>query len=448
LENHVKKIASAIAVSFVVGCAAPGAHIDNMVKRGDFVSAYKFAIVRGEKSDQKTEFLSSLKSHPSGFSSDKFYQSVSTDINGSYKSESNFIEFSRLIKLSYTDGLISEAQSKALIAELIYIIQNEGVANPGILKSQTLLAALPEISFPDAKKDAFNFKFKLLSGKQGVKLPELLPLIISAPTLNDADFTNRLNQFSYKIAKSDADYLATGAINAKISFLDFLPLVSFANLYGNADFSNQVKSLLSKVNFSKADLRSPEVLKLDAEFSNRELAGRIAKYKLAIEPDDGAFHEDISKLLSIKNEWIEFDDESKNILLIKRHRFLENLGTPSNGTEIVPDPNFATLLFIPKNASVLFDYVTTEYRIDYSIDVVLQPNGKKATIRGADTMRKTECRNIRFQNVFGGVGPLNFYPNDRVQNFCTSSNGASFDGLKNQVTEKISTEIYSFLLAK
>lgn len=442
----MKKIASAIAVSFIVGCAAPGAHIDNMVNNGDFVSAYKFAIVRGEIIDKKSEFLSSLKSHPSGFSSDKFYKSISYDINWTFKSESNYIEFSRLAKLAYADGLITEAQSKALIAELIYVIQNEGITNPSILKSQALLTEIPEINSPSARKDAFNFKLKLLSERQGVKLSELLPLIIVAQTLNDADFSNRLNQYGYKIAKSEADYFSSLTENTKVSFSEFLPLVSFANFYGNADFSNQVKSSFPKINFSKADLKSPEITKLDPDLASRELAKRVARYKLVIEPDDGGFHEDISKSLSMKNEWIEFDDDSKNVLLIKRHRFLENLGNPSNGTEIVPDPNFVTVLFIPKNASVLFDYVTTEYRIDYSIDVSLQSSGKKKTIRGADTMRRTECRNIRYQNVFGGVGSIDSYPNDRVQSFCTSSNGASFDGLKKNVIEKVSNEINSSLL--
>lgn len=443
----MKKIfASLLSAALIAGCATHVSHLNISMEKGDFVVAYKLGIVRGEKINDRSAFVSQIKTHPLGFSTDKFFNSARADINSGYRSESSFVDLAKLINMAEIDGLITNSQAKILRGDLIYAIDSESASSPDLAKSTALKASLPDLGSPAAKYEIFKSKIKVIAEKQGSKLGEIVPLLSFSSTVNDEKFLADLKNLGSWLAEGEFTQLS--ASTTPISYSAVSSLVHFANFNRSPEFSDRVKSLLTKVSFSRANLNSVEMRDFDSEFVKKELASRIIKFKVVIEPDDGAFHEDLTKLLPEKNEWVELDDDSKNILLVKRQRFLENMGTPSNGTEIVPDPSFGTLLFIPQNASVLFDYVTTEYRIDYSIDASISIGNKKNNIRGSDTLKRTECRNIRYQNVFGGVGSIGWYPSDRVQYFCTSSNGATFDSLKKRVIEKIASDINSAILTK
>jgi hypothetical protein len=444
--SQIIKTISLVVALVISGCATTGSHIDNMLNRGDFVSAYKYAIVRGEKVRNRSEFVNSLKSHSSGFTSEKFYNSAKLDIIGGHRSESNFIDFANLITLSEQDRLISATQAIALKAELLYVVELQSFYDPAILKSAPLKFALPSLGTAEGKADIIKYKLLPISEKPNAKLIELVPFFRVSSSLIDQNLLSQLKSIGSSLFEREISALSSNA--SQIAFSDFSPLVYYSNFSKSEKLSERLKIISSRVSFTKSDLKSQEMEQFDSEFVKRELVIRTIKFKVVIEPDDGAFQEDISKLLLNKNEWVQIDDESKNTLIIKRQRFLENLGNPSGGTEIVPDPNFVTLLFIPKNASVLFDYVSTEYRIDYSIDVSLSSKLARKNVRGTDTLKRTECRNIRYQNVFGGVGSINAFPNDRVQSFCTSSNGNSFDSLRSRVLDKIATEINDSVLIK
>ncbi len=71
------------------------------------------------------------------------------------------------------------------------------------------------------------------------------------------------------------------------------------------------------------------------------------------------------------------------------------------------------------------------------------------TISGQRKAEKVECRNLRYQNVFGGTGALPGYPNDAVARFCQSTQGVDFDRERAEAVREIANEINrAFLVAK
>ena len=101
---------------------------------------------------------------------------------------------------------------------------------------------------------------------------------------------------------------------------------------------------------------------------------------------------------------------------------------------------------IPKNASVLFDYSTSEYAVQWNMSIVdSQSKGAKA-FSGKRNGKKVECRNFRYQNVFGGTGSLYSMPNDAVANFCQSDANVDFDQIRAGAISEIASEINRTLL--
>ena len=60
---------------------------------------------------------------------------------------------------------------------------------------------------------------------------------------------------------------------------------------------------------------------------------------------------------------------------------------------------------------------------------------------GKRSGKKIECRNLRYQNVFGGTGSLYGMPNDAVANFCQSNANVDFDQIRAGAISEIASEI-------
>jgi hypothetical protein len=105
-------------------------------------------------------------------------------------------------------------------------------------------------------------------------------------------------------------------------------------------------------------------------------------------------------------------------------------------------------MMIPNNASVLFDYSTAEYSVQWNMGITDSKSRGVKAISGQRKGKKVECRNMRYQNVFGGTGSLYSMPNDAVANFCQSSSGVDFDQIRASAISEIASEINrTFLIA-
>ena len=147
------------------------------------------------------------------------------------------------------------------------------------------------------------------------------------------------------------------------------------------------------------------------------------------------------------NEWVEVTPDATKKLLFNRLRLNEQRTPPTTNSEIIPDPDFATLLLIPQNASVLIDYTASEYSVQWNFQVQDPQTRKSKTFTGNRKFKRIECRNMRYQNVFGGVGALYAYPNARTQDACTSGASVDFDVARAKVLQDIAKEVNNEFLA-
>lgn len=170
---------------------------------------------------------------------------------------------------------------------------------------------------------------------------------------------------------------------------------------------------------------------------------RETKLRVTSESDD-PFVDELATALPKSNEWISIDDEAKRILTLSRLRFSEREGAPAVRTQTVSQLDFATLLFIPRNASILFDYTATKYDLNWSMNIRDSQSRKTKVIAGKRSAEKVECSNLRYRNVFGGEGTLDTVP-PVVQEFCSRSNTVRFEAVREGAVREIANEVADFV---
>ena len=181
-----------------------------------------------------------------------------------------------------------------------------------------------------------------------------------------------------------------------------------------------------------------------AEIVAAAMDRRETKLRVTSESDDPLVDE-LASVLPKSNEWISIDDEATRTLNLSRLRFSEREGAPAVRTQTVSQLDFATLLFIPRNASVLFDYTTTKYDLNWSMNVRDSQSKKSKVIAGKRSAEKVECSNLRYRNVFGGEGTLDTVP-PAVQEFCSRNNSIRFEAVRESAVREIAKEAADFVL--
>ena len=199
-------------------------------------------------------------------------------------------------------------------------------------------------------------------------------------------------------------------------------------------FADKFTARLRKIPLSRSDLK--EIAAIFPQFASQQMESRLIKIDIKTNGDEFLAAE-VGDVLKNKNEWLDFNPEHSRKLILNRFRINEQRGAPSNMTETVSNPDFGTLLFIPKNASVLFDYTVTESALQWNFTAQDSLTKKSKNISGNKRFKKIECRNMRYQNVFGGTGALTSYPNSWVQSFCTNNANLDFDSERSKVIEEI-----------
>ena len=109
---------------------------------------------------------------------------------------------------------------------------------------------------------------------------------------------------------------------------------------------------------------------------------------------------------------------------------------------------FSAVLCYPKNATAIYDVTTGGFviRYVYRIDLLVG-NQKVDSIIIRDSIRNSFSRasNLRYQNVFGGVGVPDCYPNSDVEReFQSSSSPASIENIRKEVFDNLVSKIKEF----
>ncbi|MFZ6843748.1 hypothetical protein [Undibacterium sp. RuTC16W] len=204
--------------------------------------------------------------------------------------------------------------------------------------------------------------------------------------------------------------------------------------------AKKVSPLLSSMNIKRSEFES--VAKVYPDFVRMRMEMTPTRVFTQFKNADRLLSDDIQTLLKNKFDkvqWVTTSDENTVTLNIDRLRNDERV-IPESAQTITYgffDVNIVyASLYMPKNASYLYDIITGGAQIEYGYEVTAFKGGKKIfddVARGRVGGESSRCQNQRVQNVFGGVSPANFVANDDMQRRCSSNSTVSIDRLRNEV---------------
>lgn len=229
-------------------------------------------------------------------------------------------------------------------------------------------------------------------------------------------------------------------------------LMDYIGNNGGADsiLGKKVALLLPSMNVKKQELDS--IGKIYPAFVEKRFAQTSIRTFVQFKNADRLLSDDISSLLKkrLKGvQWVQSPDA--NTLTINIERIRNNESVLPERVQTVTygffDVNIVyASLYMPKNASYLYDIVTGGAKIEYGYEVTAFKGNKKIfddVVRGSVGGESSSCRNQRIQNVFGGVSPADFIANDDMQRRCATTVAASIDALRRDVLDKVVESVAS-----
>jgi hypothetical protein len=215
----------------------------------------------------------------------------------------------------------------------------------------------------------------------------------------------------------------------------------------NSSIRIKMKEALPHMNLKLNELAVFE--KIDQKFvSERRLASTMKAF-VEYKSIDRLTADDISEIIkkSIKGvEWTSISSTSSNVISIEKIRHSEVVGQERTQTISYADyqvDRMAAVLFMPRNASYLFDLVSSDVSIDYGYVISYQKNGQKISeevVRGVDSHQNKRCQHKRIQNVFGGNQAADFDANDDMRGKC-SGYSKSVESMRTEIYNKIAHKV-------
>lgn len=213
----------------------------------------------------------------------------------------------------------------------------------------------------------------------------------------------------------------------------------------SAEEKGRILDLLPKLR-----LRAAELPLVDAVYPGYSMAYRMTittRAALTTTNADRLFEMDLLAHLRARVRgvsWLDAPVEGALTVNVERVRYDERQ-TPEQTQTITYAQHQVNLmgavLLMPRDASYLFDQVTSGAAIDYGYVVTVTENGAKVheeIVRGTATQNAVRCQNARIVNVFGGVQPANFVANPDMQQRCGGSQTpVSLDQIRGQVMDRI-----------
>lgn len=425
------------AVAFAItGCATSVE--SRLLKRGDLAEAYVFNVSGsvGSKAEEKKRIIEEILGKTGGAKDGKFQEMLAIYMDGRSHDESFFVTFPNVLNQGLKDGLISSSQYSNLKDQLLYLVAKESIKSPDILHNSIIVNSFPELNI-------FRVKIALgelmkLQLEPSASLSQYIPIYIMFKDLKDEASTERVRVAMHEKALSQLNS-KNQIIGANIAYQPFL---EYIKLTGDRSLDAPIVAALMKVKLSRSDLSKGDIPTLFPNFSSEKIEKSIISLNIT-SPNDEFIVSEIIQELKKGNEWLEVNEDAPRKLTIGRIRFQEARNNPMNSTQTVQSPNFLTLLFIPKNASVLFDYTKSEYALQWNMNILDSRSKISKIISGQRKEVRVDCNNMRYQNVFGGTGALDFMPNDDVARFCQSSSSVNFDQIRADVINVIAKEIDS-----
>ncbi len=422
------------AVVLAAGCASFGP-VDYELKIGRYADAYYKATIQyapGNVRD-RASLIQNILAKSGGAQKDIFFTQTFNMINSGASTANFFLNHKRMVEAAAVDGLLSSVHKEQLLDALFFRLEEASLTTASLASDRELRQAFPNMGSHRLK--IATAKFNNLEATNG-RLGDYL--LLYAAFVDSKDATATANARAAMSRKVGA--LLNPSKPTLASHEDLDGVLGYIAATQDRSFDKALASAISKVPLTRGQVSSEPLASLFPEVSKAQMQARSIKVALTSPSDDFILHE-LGEQLKKLNDWIEIDDDAPRKLNFGRLRFQESRSNLGNMTQTVPDPDFATLLFIPRNASILFDYSTTDYALVWSMSI--QDNAPKRfkVIQGQAKASKTECRNVRYQNVFGGIGALSSYPNIVTANFCSASANVDFDVVRREAVRSIASEI-------
>jgi len=142
-------------------------------------------------------------------------------------------------------------------------------------------------------------------------------------------------------------------------------------------------------------------------------------------------------------DWLKAAGPRVTVVTIERVRNDEKVLAESKRTVTYAQHEvnlFSAALLMPRNASYIYEIVSSGAEIEYGYVVSAAVDGKVVhdeLIRGKVGGESRRCENARIQNVFGGVTSAGFVANPDMERACSGPRSVSIDDLRTEVLKKV-----------
>lgn len=404
---------------------------------GNYAQAYAMTVNFEQYYQDRRKVVDYIVRETGGSKNDAYFRTVQSLIKFENQKDSKFfLATLKHINAAPDDGLLSQAQVKLLRSELQNVLEETILANPALLQSNELLSAFGLTSDRMAMVDRSLQRF---SNENDVDLKNIFPIYSAYKNNGDGARMKAAITVMQKIVEKDLNSFGS----REMGYSPISVYLEYIALTGDGTFDAKIQKLLARAFLSRKELL--EIEKFYPEFAKKQMESRLVRVDIKTNGDEFLAVEIANQLNGI-NEWVVLDEDSARKINLVRLRLNEQRIQPMSNTEIISDPDFGVLLMIPKNASVLVDFNVSEYSMQWSFVAQDSQTKKSKTISGNRRFKKIECRNMRYQNVFGGVGALHSFPNARVQRLCEEGLAVDFDKARSDVIREFAHELNAAFL--
>ena len=430
------------ALSLVIAMALTGCATQygpkTMAEGGHYSRAYAMVHEDGPYKGERQSLVQFIQESTKAKGATVFLDSFKKSIQYDTPKDARFFQSNlRNINFAYEDKLISAGQKTELLNLLALQLTLQALKSPELLNNKELLSALNVSADKSALADR---ALEVLTSTNEKELEKYFPVFNA---YKDESNTAGMER-ALKAMRPLVDGPTTTLKGQKVGFYALELFVRYVEVTGDRSMDEKILGLLGETKLSKANLDVVE--KVFPDYSKAQMAARSIKVEFKTNGDEFLLSELADEVQKV-NEWVEVTADAPKKILFNRLRLNEQRTPPTTNSEIIPDPDFGTLLLIPQNASVLIDYTASEYSLQWNFQVQDPQTRKSKTFTGNRKFKRIECRNMRYQNVFGGVGALYAYPNARTQDACTSGASVDFDVARAKVLQDIAKEVNNEFLA-
>jgi hypothetical protein len=229
------------------------------------------------------------------------------------------------------------------------------------------------------------------------------------------------------------------------------PIEELAAYYQRDDVSAENKALirdaLPSLNLKRDELKHIEGAVPSFAASRRDELTIVAT--LQVKGADRLFKDDLEAELRRPGvQWTASSQASGATIVVERLRHSE--AALQDGTETIRYADYQVDalkagLFMPRNASYIYEVITSGAAIEYGYVVTASTDGKQTyeeVVRGDERLESKRCQNARVQNAFGGTKPAGFVANDDMALRCAGDNVDAIGTARSRVNRAIAAAIF------